>query len=93
MSARQQQDTPYDPSKFMKVKRYRYYKGIAYGEIAETQPIPQSSDQIKKIGNSNMQLMKKLPRKKDQNEMGSKIYSYTPQPERKHEVDYVHKIF
>lgn len=30
-SAHQYQDSPFDPHKFMKVKRFRYYKGHSYG--------------------------------------------------------------
>lgn len=37
-----------------------------------------------------MELMKKLPRKLSE---APKIYSYTPQPAKKHELDYVHRIF
>ena len=37
-----------------------------------------------------MELMKKLPRKLSE---APKMYSYTPQPAKKHEVEYVHRIF
>ena len=41
-----------------------------------------------------MELMKKIPKKRDGTGMvGSKVYSYTPQPQKKHEMDYVHRIF
>ena len=37
--------------------------------------------------------MKKLSKKRDGTALNSKVYALTPQPERKHQVDYVHRIF
>jgi hypothetical protein len=34
------------------VKRYRYYKGVAYGEVVETQPQAKSLVEQKKMGDN-----------------------------------------
>lgn len=49
-----QEETPYDPNKYVRVKRYRYYKGVSFGEISSTEPIAKDVEEIKKMGNQNM---------------------------------------
>lgn len=46
------------------VKRFRYYKGVSYGEIIETKPIARSSEEIRRMGIHNFEYMKKLPKKR-----------------------------
>lgn len=47
------------------IKRFRYYKGVSYGEIIETRPIAKSQEEIKRMGHHNFEYMKKLPKRRD----------------------------
>ena len=46
------------------VKRFRYLKGEAYGEVIERIPLAKSDVEQKKIGNDYMAYMYSLPKKK-----------------------------
>lgn len=47
------------------VRRYRYYKGVSYGEIIETRPIAKNEKEIRKQGLQNMEYMRKLPKNRN----------------------------
>ena len=50
------------------VKRFKYIKGFAYGQVIENVPISKSDVEIKQMGNKNFGYMKNLPKKKKSKE-------------------------
>jgi len=45
------------------VKRYRYYKGSAVGEVKEAIPLPKNEKEKKQIGDHYLEFVKSLPKK------------------------------
>lgn len=76
----------------MKVKRYRYYKGHSYGEIAETQPVAKNAEEVRRMGDGNMEYMKKMPKKRHQTPQHL-VNSYMVPPERQFDPDLVRVLF